>query len=461
MPPRQPSIALTLRKIPRFQKVLKSILRKPMQRVAITTLGCKTNQFESATMSEALGRDGFRVVPFEDEADIYVINTCTVTARTDAESRRLIRRVGRRNPQARVVVTGCYAQIAFESLREMPGVDLVLGNVEKRGIAGLLKEIGTGLKVRVSDISLEKRVESASLESFAEHTRAFLQVQNGCDAFCSYCIVPHVRGRSRSVPRDEVLAGIRTFAEKGFREVVLTGIHLGGYGLDLNPRTSLLHLLMEAEQQRLVPRLRVGSVEPTEIADEFAAFLAAAETVCPHLHIPLQSGSDRVLTMMNRGYTTAFFRERIEKLVAAVPDISIGCDIIAGFPGETDGEFADTLSFVESLPIAYLHVFPFSPREGTPAAAMPGKVNGSVIRERAEALRRLSARKKRAYYTRFFGRELQVLIQERIPGGLLKGVSRTYIPVTVAGEDFLLNSEVPVRVTEVLGEHVCGAIITE
>ena len=427
-----------------------------MQRVAITTLGCKINQFESATMSEALGREGFRVVPFDDEADIYVINTCTVTARTDAESRRLIRRAGRRNPQARVVVTGCYAQIAFESLRDMPGVDLVLGNVEKKGIAGFLKNIRTGPRVLVSDISLEQRAEGASLESFAEHTRAFLQVQNGCDAFCSYCIVPYARGRSRSVPLGEVLAGIRTFAEKGFREVVLTGIHLGGYGLDLTPRESLFGLLSAAEGQHLVLRLRVGSVEPMEISDTFIHFLAGSELVCPHLHIPLQSGSDTVLERMNRKYSTARFREVVEKLVTAVPDICLGCDIIAGFPGETKEEFEESLRFVETLPIAYLHVFPFSPRAGTPAATMPGQVNGSVIRERAAALRRVSDRKKREFYRRFLGRELSVLVQEKEPDGLLKGLSRNYIPVTLAGDDALLNTEVLVRVTEIAREYVRG-----
>ncbi|MCM2359783.1 MAG: tRNA (N(6)-L-threonylcarbamoyladenosine(37)-C(2))-methylthiotransferase MtaB [Geobacteraceae bacterium] len=427
-----------------------------MQRVAITTLGCKINQFESAAMSEALDKEGFRLVPFEDEADVYLINTCTVTAKTDAESRKLIRRAGRRNPQARIVVTGCYAQVAFEELREMAGVDLIVGNVEKKGIAGLLREVGSGPRVLVSDISLEREVEGLVLESFAEHTRAFLQVQNGCDAFCSYCIVPYARGRSRSVPLHEVLAGIGTFAAKGFREVVLTGIHLGGYGLDLAPQESLASLLAAIEERRLVPRLRVGSVEPTEVSDALVTLLASSETVCPHLHIPLQSGSDTVLGRMNRNYSTALFREVVEKLAAAVPDICIGCDVIAGFPGETEEEFAETLRFVEALPIAHLHVFPFSPRQGTPAATMPGQVHGAVVRSRATALRRLSDRKKRAFYQGFLGRELRVLVQGREPDGLLKGLSRNYIPVFLAGDESLINSEVTVRVTEVARESVRG-----
>lgn len=427
-----------------------------MQRVAVTTLGCKTNQFESAAMIESLGRQGFRVVPFEEEADIYVINTCTVTARTDAESRRLIRRAARKNPSARIVVTGCYAQVAFEKLSEMAGVDLIIGNPEKRGIAALLREEGEGRKVVVSDISLEKEGVGIPLESFAEHTRAFLQIQNGCDAFCSYCIVPYARGRSRSVPFHEALEGIRAFAARGYREVVLSGIHLGGYGLDLDPPRSILELLAAAEEEKLVSRLRLGSVEPLEISDELIAFLAASSIVCPHLHIPLQSGEDRVLWRMNRRYSASRFREVIEKLVRAVPDICIGTDVIAGFPGESEKEFENSYHFIESLPVSYLHVFPFSPREGTPAATMAGRLPGGVIKERAQALRRLSDMKKRAFHRRFLGKELAVLVQGRGEDGMLKGLSRNYIPVLFQGDDSLVNKEVVVRVTEAARERVWG-----
>jgi threonylcarbamoyladenosine tRNA methylthiotransferase MtaB len=418
-----------------------------MQRIAITTLGCKINQFESAAMAESLGREGFLVVPFADEADIYLINTCTVTARTDAESRRLIRRARNRQPAAKIVVTGCYAQVAFDQLREMSGVHLILGNSEKKGIAELLREIGEEPRVLVSDISLERQAAGITLESFAEHTRVFLQVQNGCDAFCSYCIVPYARGRSRSVPLAEALDGIRSFTGKGFKEVVLTGIHLGGYGLDLTPRQSLLDLLTAVDEGELVPRLRVGSIEPTEITTPLVRFFATSEIICPHLHIPLQSGDDRVLERMNRRYNTSRFREVIEELAATIPDICIGCDVIAGFPGETDGEFETTYRLIDALPIAYLHVFPFSPRQGTPAATMPSQAPGGVIRERAAALRRLSERKKRAYHERFVGRELEVLVQERKEGGMVKGLSRNYIPVMLPGDDNLINSEISVRIT--------------
>ncbi len=435
-----------------------------MKTVAITTLGCKINQFESAAMVESLAAEGFQIVPFAGHADIYLINTCTVTAKTDAESRRLIRRAARQNPAARIAVTGCYAQVAFEELQDMAEVDLILGNSEKKGIATLLKEIDSGRldsrpRVQVSDISLEKSTDGTPLESFAEHTRAFLQVQNGCDATCAYCIVPAARGKSRSVPPATALEGIATFAAKGFREVVLTGIHLGGYGLDLTPPASLLDLLAAVEKGALVERLRIGSVEPTEISDEMIRFLATAKTVCPHLHIPLQSGSDTVLARMKRTYPAALFRDVVEKLAAAVPEICLGTDIITGFPGETAEEFAAGYEFLASLPLAYLHVFPFSPRAGTPAAAMAGPVPSSVLRERAKELRKLSDRKKSEFYQRFLGRELQVLVQRGEKNGLLTGLSRNYIPVLLRGTAALINSEVTVRVTGVARDNLLADCI--
>jgi threonylcarbamoyladenosine tRNA methylthiotransferase MtaB len=430
-----------------------------MKRVSIATLGCKTNQFESAAMCEALGREGFRLVPFGEEADIYVINTCTVTARTDAESRRLIRRALRRNPAARVVVTGCYAQIAAEEIREIPGVSLVIGNSEKRELVELLREAGEKQLVRVADISREREAEPLLLETFAEHTRAFLQVQNGCDSWCSYCIVPHVRGRSRSVHPEQALEGIRTFAGRGFREVVLTGIHLGAFGLDLTPPSSLFDLVFQAERERIVPRLRLGSIEPTEIPDLLIQLLAKAETLCPHLHIPLQSGDDRILAAMNRPYTTAFFREVVEKLTTAVPSIFLGTDIIAGFPGETDDAFERGYRFLESLPLAAFHVFPFSPREKTPAATMPGRVPAKVIKERAETLRTLSMEKKKHFFEGFIGKELDVLLLDEEKDGELRGLSRNYIPVSIPGGTGQVNSEVRVRVTEVEKDFVRGSLV--
>ena len=418
-----------------------------MRRIAIATLGCKTNQFESAAMAETLERDGFFVVPFEEHADIYVINTCTVTSRTDTESRRLIRRACKRQPNAKIVVTGCYAQVAFEALRGIDGVHLVLGNAEKKNIAEFLKETGESRRELVSDIFLERQAAGFKLENFTEHTRAFLQIQNGCDAFCSYCIVPYARGKSRSVLPEEVLTGIKLFAEKGFKEVVLTGIHIGAYGLDLSPPRDLLGLLTLIEKERPVRRLRIGSIEPTEITTPMVRFLAASEMVCPHLHIPLQSGDDSVLLRMNRHYTISGFRKIIEEVTASIPDISLGCDVIAGFPGESDEAFENSYKFIEALPITYLHVFPFSSRPGTPAATMTGKVPAGVVHKRASALRQLSERKKRGYHEKFIGKSLKVLVQEEYGEGMMKGLSDNYISVLIPGDDSMVNDEIKVRIT--------------
>lgn len=415
------------------------------KKIAITTLGCKINQFESAAMTEALEQDGFSIVPFSEAADVYVINSCTVTAKTDAESRRLIRRANRLNPQARVVVTGCYAQLSSQELLETPGVNLVLGNSEKRDIVELIRDAGAEPKAVVSDIMQAKAVAGAQLESFAEHTRAFLQVQNGCDARCAYCIVPFARGASRSVSPEEALQGMASFAAQGFQEIVLTGIHLGGYGLDLDPATDLLALLRLAEEQVAVPRIRVGSVEPTEVPPEMIRFLADSRKVCPHLHLPLQSGSDGVLSRMNRGYTTAQFREVAQALVQALPEICIGTDLIAGFPGETEAEFEETYRFIEEMPLAYLHVFPFSLRPGTAAATMKGQVHSRLVKERAEALRLLSERKKQAYAERFVGRELTALVQREADGR--RGLTRNYLTVRIEGGECEVNQEVTVLVT--------------
>ena len=409
-------------------------------------------------MGEALGREGYELVPFDEAADVYIINTCTVTARTDAESRRLVRRAVRRNGAARVVVTGCYAQVAAGELRDLPGVSLIVGNTEKKGIVELLQGVAGEQRVLVSDIMTEERAEPLSLESFAEHTRAFLQVQNGCDAFCTYCIVPYARGRSRSVPYAEVLAGIRAFAGKGFREVVLTGIHLGAYGLDLAPRRELLELLREVEGEGLVTRLRVGSVEPQEISPPMIDFLAGSKVVCPHLHIPLQSGSDSVLARMGRRYETGFFRQLVERLVSAVPDLCIGLDLIAGFPGESDVEFEEGYRFVEELPVAYFHVFPYSSRPGTAAAAMAGQLPASVIKTRAERLRHLGECKRLSFHRRFIGRELPVLVQGRQKDGLLTGLARNYLPVRFTGDETLANTEVLVTVTAADATEVVGTL---
>lgn len=425
------------------------------KRVAITTLGCKTNQFESAAMIEQLEGSGYRMVPFGEVADIYIINSCTVTARTDSETRRLIRRARRNNPLARIVATGCYAQVAPGVLERMPELDGVLGNREKLEIAAHLESTVS----KVSDISVEQEAGPLKLSSFAEHTRAFLQAQNGCNSFCAYCIVPYARGRSRSVPPGDVLEGIRALAANGYKEVVLTGIHLGAYGLDLTPETSLTGLIKRIDVERPVPRLRIGSIEPNELSDELLALMTESEIICPHLHLPLQSGSDSVLKRMGRHYSSRFFRELVTKIATALPDAFIGADVIAGFPGETEAEFEDTIILLEELPISDLHVFPYSSRPGTKAAAMAGQLPAGIVKTRAARLRELAEMKKKGFLDRQVGCKVDVLVQGFNANTLIcNGLSRNYIAVSFAGEETFINREMGVTILGSDGETCSGSL---
>jgi threonylcarbamoyladenosine tRNA methylthiotransferase MtaB len=428
-----------------------------MKRVAISTLGCKTNQFESAAMVEQLQAAGYDVVPFSEQSDIYIINSCTVTARTDAETRRLIRRARRLNPKSRIIATGCYAQVAPGELEKMPELDCVLGNQEKQNISSLL-ESGSN---SVSDISAVSLSEPLKLTSFAEHTRAFLQIQNGCNSFCAYCIVPYARGRSRSVTPDDVIHGIQDLALHGFKEIVLTGIHLGAYGLDLPEPMSLTALIKTIDAGNIVPRLRIGSVEPNEVSDELLGLMAASKNICHHLHLPLQSGSNTVLRRMGRGYSSALFRNLMAKSSTAMPDAFIGADVIAGFPGETDEEFNETVQLLEELPFSDLHVFPYSKRSGTRAAGMPGHIAPQIITERAARLRAIAAAKKHAFHQGFIGRELQVLVQQfDKSSGICRGLSRNYISVTFTGSDRLINSEVHIKINGTDKTGCSGELLT-
>ena len=423
-----------------------------MKRVAISTLGCKTNQFESAAMIEQLKVAGYLVVPFTEPSDIYIVNSCTVTARTDAETRRLIRRARRLNPGARIVATGCYAQVSPGELEKMPELDSVLGNQEKQHISALLESTDHS----VSDISTISQAEPLKLTSFAEHTRAFLQIQNGCNSFCAYCIVPYARGRSRSVHPDDILRGVRDLTDNGFKEIVLTGIHLGAYGLDLTPAMSLTSLVREIDKAAIVPRLRIGSIEPNEVSDELLQLMSTSQSICPHLHLPLQSGSNSVLNRMGRPYTSEVFRNLTTRISAAMPDAFIGADVIAGFPGETEKEFEETARLCESLPFSDLHVFPYSKRPGTRAAGMADHVPAQIVTKRAARLRGIATLKKAAFLERFTGRELDILVQGyNEKTGQCRGLSRNYIAASFPGEKSSVNEEMTVLIRSCNG-NVCA-----
>ncbi|MDD2365197.1 MAG: tRNA (N(6)-L-threonylcarbamoyladenosine(37)-C(2))-methylthiotransferase MtaB [Desulfuromonadaceae bacterium] len=423
-----------------------------MKRVAVSTLGCKTNQFESAAMIEQLKAAGYSVVPFGEESDFYIINSCTVTARTDSETRRHIRRARRLNPKARIIATGCYAQVAPGELEKMPELDCILGNMEKQNISALLESNTNS----VSDISDIHSAAPLKLTSFAEHTRAFLQIQNGCNSFCAYCIVPFARGSSRSVQFNDVIKGIRDLVDNNFKEIVLTGIHLGAYGLDLKNPFSLQSLIKEIDKTDIVQRLRIGSIEPNEVTDELLHLMSSSKNICQHLHLPLQSGSDTVLQRMGRCYNADFFREKIEKTAAAMPNAFIGADVIAGFPGETESEFNETVTLLEELPLSDLHVFPYSSRPGTRAAGMPGHLPAHLISHRAANLRQIAKRKKETFLGKLAGQTLNVLVQSYDSNHKIsKGLSRNYVSVSFQSDNPIINTEVPIFITGSNGD-ICG-----
>ncbi len=417
------------------------------QSLSIVTLGCKTNQFESAAMAEQLQQAGYLQVDFEAGADLVLINTCTVTAATDSQSRNLIRRARRLNPGARIIVTGCYAQIDPQSLSGLPGVSLVIGNQEKSQLLELLLTDDRLQKVHVGDIRAQESFEPLSINTFEQRSRAFVQIQNGCDAFCAYCIIPYARGRSRSVSVAEVVGQVERLSAAGYPELVLTGIHIGQYGLDLQPATDLLGLLRAIEASAFRGRLRLGSIEPNELNDELLRYIATADWICPHFHIPLQAGEDSVLQRMNRHYSCGDYAALLDRVHELIPGAAVGLDIIAGFPGETDEQFESSVAFLRQLNFSHLHAFPFSKRQGTPAAQMDGQLTGDVIKERAARLRELGEEKNQRYRNSFVGRILQLVIEGGGRDGLQKGLAENYLPVWISAADYSQGQVVEVRVT--------------
>ncbi len=421
-------------------------------KIYFATLGCKVNQYDSGAMADALRDSGCRIVPACSAADVCIVNTCVVTERTEAQSRQLIRRLLRENAGCRVIVTGCHAQKSAREIQALSDRICVIGNAEKKDIARLVAAHREGGRPasEVSDISSEKRFSTPACSRLFERTRAFLKIQDGCNSRCTYCIVPSVRGPSRSLPAGDVLERTARLAQAGYREIVLTGIHLGAYGMDARPRTSLAELLAHLERDSRLAglRLRLSSLEPGEITPEIIGLLAGSGIICPHLHIPLQSGDAGILKRMGRAYTPEYYAGLLRELALAVPGINIGVDVIAGFPGETDEQFGSTVELVKSAPAGYLHVFPYSRRTGTPAAEFSCQVPEAVKKARAGELRRISEEKRGALYAAHRGATLPVLVENRRDKktGLLRGISRNYIPVLFQGPSGLAGTEVAVRI---------------
>ncbi len=380
---------------------------------ALHNLGCKVNAYETEAMQQSLVEAGYEIVPFSEKADLYVINTCTVTNVADKKSRQMLHRARKLNPEAVVVAAGCYAQISPGKLREDPAVDIILGNNEKNDLVAAVREYEREKIVRLTDINEPGQpYEDMLAIRPAKHTRAFVKVQDGCNQFCSYCIIPLARGRARSRDPEQVVLEVEQLAENGFLEIVLTGIHLSSYGLDRED--SLLDLIRRVNDVNGIRRIRLGSLEPGIITEEFAGTLAGMEKVCPHFHLSLQSGSDTVLARMNRRYTAQEYLEKCDILREHFGHPALTTDVIAGFPGETEDEFEETCAFVTEAAFSGIHVFPYSRREGTPAARMDGQIPGRTRQERAARLISISAGLKEEFERWYEGKQVEVLFEEPV-----------------------------------------------
>ena len=428
-----------------------------MKKVALHNLGCKVNAYETEAMQELLEKDGYEIVPFKEEADIYIINTCTVTNMADRKSRQMLHRARTMNPDAIVVACGCYVQARKEELDDV--IDIVVGNNRKKDIVTILetymnerKNAGqlqqTEVKSReLTDINHEKEYEELHLSRTAEHTRAYIKVQDGCNQFCSYCIIPYARGRVRSRSRQSVLEEVKGLAANGYKEVVLTGIHLSSYGVDTGD--DLLSLILSIHEIEGIHRIRLGSLEPRIITEEFAETLSKLPKICPHFHLSLQSGCDATLKRMNRRYTADEYYDKCMLLRKYFHNPALTTDVIVGFPGETEEEFAQSKAFVDKVNFYETHVFKYSRREGTKAAVMPDQVPDQIKTVRSAKLLELSRQKQKAYEETLIGTTQEVLMEEEtcVDGKVYQtGHTKEYVKVGMEVAEDLSNQLVNVQI---------------
>ncbi len=419
-------------------------------RIAFTTLGCKINQYETDLLRQYLVSRGNTIVPFDEQADVYIINTCSVTAKSDTQCRQIIRSVVRRAQGAKVVVTGCYAETRPQEIKSIPGVDLVFGNADKSAIPHYLMP---------SEADHETNA-NVPLKAVRVRTRGFLKIQDGCNNRCSYCIVPFARGRSRSVAPTTVMAEFRRLIREGCPEVVITGIHIGTYGIDLAEQVSLTGIISFLISERGNARIRLSSIEPKEITDEMVRFLGRG--LCRHLHIPLQSGDDTILMSMKRNYTSGFYRELLGRISQEVPGVALGADVMVGYPGEGEEEFQNTQRLVEAAPLTHLHVFSYSPRPGTAAAAMQKQVPETIKRKRSEALRSLGNEKNLEFRKKHYGTEVHVVVEDKKDEktGTLSGLTDNYLRVQIIGaRKKHIGKEMLVKIIDIKNDKNFATII--
>ena len=423
-----------------------------MTTFAIATLGCKVNTYESQGYESALLEKGYEQVSFKEKADVYIINTCAVTNTAGSKSRQKIHAAIALNPEALIAVVGCYAQTASEQLEQDANIDILLGSDGKSRLADMIEE---GLRKKrpqklIHDVRKVNVFEALPIHRFEHQTRAFLKIQDGCNQFCSYCIIPFARGAERSLPEDEVLAIARSLSESGHREIVLSGIHTGRYGNGINSSLCQLMKRMVKEIPKL-QRIRISSIEMNEITDELLEFIKGEEKIARHLHIPVQSANTTVLKNMNRPYTIAWFMERVDYIRSLIPDISISSDVITGFPQESEEQFQDTLDNIARMRLSFLHVFPYSRRDHTAAAQMSGHLENKIKKERASRLANLSKQLYTAYKQNFIGKEVSVIFEKEKDGKLI-GHSSEYLEVAAAAPLAWLHTMHTVRITALDGD---------
>ena len=418
---------------------------KNMKKVALHNLGCKVNAYETEAMQEMLEKNGYEIVPFKEGADIYIINTCTVTNMADRKSRQMLHRAKKMNPNALVVATGCYVQAKENSGEVDECIDVIIGNNKKKDLIEILEQ---HIKKAVIDINHTKEYEKMHLSKTAEHTRAYIKVQDGCNQFCTYCIIPFARGRVRSRAKEDVIREVTDLANNGYKEVVLTGIHLSSYGVDLEGE-DLLSLILAVNDVAGIERIRLGSLEPRIITVEFAKTIAGLTKMCPHFHLSLQSGCDETLRRMNRRYTSEEYYEKCELLRKYFDNPALTTDIIVGFPGETEEEFEKSKAFVDKVDFYETHVFKYSKRQGTKAAVMENQVPEQIKTQRSNILLELDAQKREKYESNFVGKDVEVLMEEsvQINGETFQvGHTKEYVKIALQTEENLQNQVTNVEI---------------
>ena len=433
-----------------------------MKKVAFYTLGCKVNQYETEAMLEMFKKDGYVQVDSEEYADVYVINTCTVTHMSDRKSRQYIRRMKKLNPNAIIAVVGCYSQVSPEEILEIEEVNLVMGTNERRQIVEEIKKLDATKKAStVDDIMKVRAFEEIEINQTNGRTRAFMKIQDVCDRFCTYCIIPYARGgKVRSRDLDSIVNEAKKLADNGYKEVVLTGIHVASYGKDVrDEQMNLLRVIKEVDKIEGIKRIRLSSVEPILFTDEFVSEVSKMDKVCPHYHLSLQSGCDETLKRMNRRYTTAEYKEIVDRLRENIPNVAITTDVIVGFPGETNDEFNKTYEFLRDIELSQMHVFKYSPRKGTPAATMENQVDPQMKQFRSDKLLNLSKENFNKFANRFIGEELDVLFETNIVDTKYEGLTPNYIRVVVDSEKDIAGQIVKVKITDVKNEYVEGVLV--